>query len=72
MTNILWWIGAIHVAAYSIVGTAFAVTWLSWKAHALFGYNAKIIQWHVARSRWARRHTDGLTDSEWEKGEPRP
>lgn len=72
MDKALWWIGAIHAAAYILIGSLVAVTWTVWKLHKYAKFNGRIVQWHYARARWQRRHADGLTEAEWKQGEPRP
>ena len=72
MSSLIWWVGAIHVTAYLVLGSLRVGTWLFWKAHTYGQYNARIMQWHLARARWQERHTSGLTEQEWRRGEPKP
>lgn len=72
MTVLIWWIGALHVAVYAIAGTLFVASYLTWRIGRYGGFLTEVIRWKVARARWERRHTDGLTETEWQQGEPRP
>lgn len=72
MSGFLWWIGAAHMVVYVSAGAFIAVTLVTVKVHMCFKVMGRIIQWHIARQRWNNRHTDGLSDKEWERGEPRP
>jgi hypothetical protein len=68
----IWWFGALHAAAYAIVGCFIVLTLGVVRAHMFANVMGRIITWHIARARWNRRHIDGLKDSEWQRGEPKP
>ena len=72
MSGVFYWIGVAHVAAYALVGGFILLTLATMKIHMWFQVMGRIIQWHVARARWNERHEHGLTDAEWDRGEPRP
>lgn len=59
MSEIVWWIGALHLAAYAIVGTIVVVTLLTVKAHMMAGVMSKIIIWHVKRGSYATKRETG-------------
>jgi hypothetical protein len=72
MYTVLYWFGVVHAVAYGLAGAAFvliyAVFWVHWKAKLL----RPIMEWYIAKRRWDDRHTHGLKDAEWERGEPKP
>lgn len=70
--SLIWWIGLIHVSVYAGYCSTWVLTSVIWKLHSIGRFNGRILQWHIARARWSRRHTDGLTEAEWQRGEPRP
>lgn len=70
--SVLWWFGALHASAYAVIGCFIVITRLTVSAHMYAKVMGRIITWHVARSRWERRHIDGLKDDEWKRGEPKP
>ena len=70
--TVFYWIGIVHIVAYCAVGGFILLTIAVMKVHMWFRIMGRIIEWHIARARWNRRHKDGLTDAEWQRGKPRP
>lgn len=72
MDAAFYWIGVFHVAIYAIAGSAvvlfYVVFWAHWKAKLI----VPILTWYAAKRRWDECHKHGLTDAEWERGEPKP
>lgn len=72
MSEFLWWFGAIHVAGYLAWGLLWMVALGTVKLHMAFKVMSRILTWHVARARWQARDVHGLSDAEWQRGEPKP
>lgn len=67
MNDFIWWVGAIHIAAYVAVGSVAIIALLVVKAHMLAKVMGRIIQWHRARALWQDKVERGV-----EAPEPRP
>lgn len=76
MADFFYWFGVVHAVAYCAGGCSAALSWLA--AYATFKlanhrrFVKSMIEWKLAKNRWDRRHADGLTEAEWQRGEPRP
>ena len=55
MAQLIWWFGAIHLAAYAVAGGVGAIVAVTIKAHQWAKVMGRIIQWHIARARWIER-----------------
>jgi hypothetical protein len=72
VSDLVWWFGAIHLAIYATMGVCAMAAYATWRITRYTGLLKRMIEWQVAKWRWDRRHTDGLPDDEWQRGEPRP
>jgi hypothetical protein len=57
MDNVLWWIGVLHLAAYTVVGTVYVATWLMWRAVRYLGLWKMVFQ--GLREKHLRERTPG-------------
>jgi len=62
MSDIIWWVGAVHIAIYAAAGTVVVGTLAFVKAHVMAKVMGRVIAWHIARARWSDRKDRGWVE----------